>query len=218
MGQPVQRIPPSEQDPGQRASDRALLLSRIALGLAHDGKNPLHNMVLHLQLMQEKVGATTVEKHLAAIREGIGKVDHLLRAFGELAAPDHLPPDLAAAAQRANLLLGFDARRAGAQLSIEGPPSLMVVSDSRYLGDLVAHAALACISMAREGGHVSIKIEPRGALALLELRAEGLGMREQALPHLEAARRLAADAACELSVATPEQGGARLSLSFLHPR
>jgi len=219
MGQPIQRLPQSEQDPGQRAADRALLLGRIALGLAHDGKNPLHNMVLHLQLMQEKVGTTPVDKHIAAMREGIGKIDHLLKAFGELAAPEHLPPDLAAAAQRAQLLLGFDARRAGAQLSLEAPQSLMVVSDSRYLGDLVAHAVLACISMARDGGRVTLKVELRGAIAALDVRVdEGLGTREQALPHIEAARRMAGDAACELAVETPAQGGARLSLSFLHPR
>jgi len=62
-------------------------------------------------------------------------------------------------------------------------------------------------------------LEPRGAVAVLELRAEGgLGSREHALPHVEAARSLAPDAACELSVETPAAGGARLSLSFLHPR
>ena len=62
-------------------------------------------------------------------------------------------------------------------------------------------------------------LELRGAAAVLELRAiDGAGSREQALPHLDAARSLAAEAACELSIETPPSGGARLSLSFLHPR
>jgi hypothetical protein len=62
-------------------------------------------------------------------------------------------------------------------------------------------------------------IEQRGKLAELEVRASGgLGSREQALPHLDAARNLAPDGACELSIETPAAGGARLSLSFVHPR
>src|SRR2546421_535747 len=34
---------------------RALLLERAASALAHEGKNPLHNMMLHLQLLDEKL-------------------------------------------------------------------------------------------------------------------------------------------------------------------
>ena len=218
MGFSIQRIPKSGQDLEQRAADRALLLSRLAVGLAHEGKNPLHNMVLHVQLMQEKLGGD-VAKHLIAMREGIAKVDHLLKAFGEFAAPDHLPPDLAAAANRVALLFAYDARRASVQTEVHAPRAMLVASDSGLLNDLVAHAHLACIAMARDGGRVTLTAEPRGAIIALDVRAEdGVGTREQAVTHLEAARRLAADAACELSIDTPAQGGARLSLSFLHPR
>jgi signal transduction histidine kinase len=219
MGQPIQRIPKTAGDPDRRAADRALLLTRIAVGLAHEGKNPLHNMVLHLQLMAEKVGSTSAEKHLAAVREGIARVDLLLRAFGEFAAPEHLPPDLAAAAVRVQHLFASEARRAGVQVAVSAPPALLVASDSRVLGDLVAHALLACIALARDGGRATLAVEPRGAVVALDARADdGLGTIDHALPHLDAARRLAVDAACELSIDTPAQGGARLSLSFLHPR
>lgn len=225
MGQPIQRIPPMTEDPQRRAADRALLLERVAIGLAHEGKNPLHNMVLHLQLMSEKLAqperqsGSPIEKHLLALRDGIGRVDHLLKAFGEFAAPDHLPADLAAAAQRALQLFVYDARRASVQLPKAAPGAVLVRSDSKFLGDLVAHALVACIEFARDGGQVHLALEERGAVVMLELRASGgLGNRGNAIPHLDAARNLAADAACELSIETPAAGGARLSLSFLHPR
>ncbi len=219
MGYPIQHIAKIEADPQRRAADRALLLTRIAVGLAHDGKNPLHNMVLHLQLMMaEKLGSAPVEKHLAAMREGIGRVDSLLKAFGEFAAPDYQPPDLAAAAQRAVQLFAHDARRASVQVSLKAPAALLVQPESMLLGDLVAHALVACIESAH-GGQVDLLVEPRGAVAVLEARAAGGSeSREHALPHFDAARRLAADAACELSITAPTEGGARLSLSFLHPR
>src|SRR4051812_49387949 len=102
MGHPIHRIPKTAADPGRRAADRALLLERVAIGLAHEGKNPLHNMALHVQLMAEKIATPTIhgspiEKHLTALRDGIARVDHLLKGFGEFASPEHLPPDLGAA-------------------------------------------------------------------------------------------------------------------------
>lgn len=224
MGQPIHRIPPSRIDPQQRAADRALLLTRIAIGLAHEGKNPLHNMVLHLQLMSEKLrqperGGSPVEKHLTALRDGIGRVDHLLKAFGDFAAPEHLPPDLAAAAQRAVQLLAYEARRAGVQVALAAPAAQLVKSESRDLGDLVAHALVACLESARDGGKVQLLVQPRGAEVHFEARAEGgRGSREPAVPHLDAVRRLAPEAAGELSIEAPPAGGVRLSLSFSQPR
>src|SRR5438309_589782 len=83
----------------------------------------------------------------------------------------------------------------------------------------LAHAVVAAIGLAGGGGRVLAVVEPRGAVGALEIRSDGgLGNREQALPHLDAARRLAPEAACELSIDTPVAGGARLSLSFLHRR
>jgi len=225
MGHPIQRIPKPDEDPQRRAADRTLLLTRIAIGLAHEGKNPLHNMVLHLQLMAEKLaqpdrqGGSPVEKHLAALRDGIGKVDQLLKAFGEFVAPDHLPTDLAACVHRSVQLFAYDARRHSVLMESRSPQAFEVASDSHFLGDLVAHAVVAAIELAREGGRVLAVVEPRGAVGALEIRSDGgLGNREQALPHLDAARRLAPEAACELSIDTPVAGGARLSLSFLHRR
>jgi len=226
MGYPIQRIlRPAGEDPLRFAADRALLLERVAIGLAHEGKNPLHNMVLHLQLMGEKlaspdrVGGSPIEKHVSALRDGIGRVDALLRSFGEFASPRNLQPDVAAAARRAIQLFAYDARRATVQVAQQGPPALIVKSDSSYLGDLVAHAYVACLEHARDGGRLTVGLEARGAMAELGLRAEGgVGNREQAVPFLDAARRLAPEAGCELSIETPTAGGARLSLSFLHPR
>ena len=156
---------------------------------------------------------------ILALRDGIGRVDALLRSFGEFAAPEHVPPDLAAAARRAIQLFAYDVRRATVQIEQRGPQVLMVDSDSSSLGDLVAHAVIASIEFARDGGRVEVILEKRGPAAVMELRADGgLGNREQALPYLDAARRLAPEAACDLSIETPAAGGARLSLSFPHPR
>ena len=225
MGQPIQRIMPADEDLQRRSADRARLLERIAIGLAHEGKNPLHNMVLHLQLMAEKLasperqGGSPIEKHVGALRDGIGRVDALLRAFGDFAAPAHLPPDLVACVSRAVRLFAYDVRRAAVKVSEHGPSTLIVRSESAWLGDLVAHAFVAALELARDGGAVDLDVQARGTIASLEIRSGGgTGNREQAQPHLDAARQLARGAACDLSIETPPAGGAWLSLSFLYPR
>jgi signal transduction histidine kinase len=210
-----------DDDAQIRSADRALLLERIAIGLAHEGKNPLHNMALHLQLMAEKIsaGGAPVEKHLTALRDGIGRVDGLLKAFGEFASPEHTQPDLGAAVSRVAQLFAYDARRSGVQIAVRGPSNLNVRSEGRWLGDLVAHVLAASIVLAKDGGTVEMEVLQENGSATLNVRCEGgIGLREQAAPHLDAARRLAADAACELSIETPSAGGARLSLHFVHAR
>jgi signal transduction histidine kinase len=197
------------------------LLERVASGLAHEGKNPLHNMVLHVQLMAEKLTSpgVPVTKHLTALRDGIGRVDSLLKSFAEFATPERLPPDLAAAAHRAAHLFAHEARRATVRVAVAGPDSLLVRSDGRWLGDLVAHALVSAIELSRGGGSVSMEVQQQGVVAALLVRCEGgAGNREQAVVHLDALRRLAADAACELSIDAPSGGAARLSLQFLQPR
>ena len=216
-------LPAREQD--ARAADRALLLERIAVGLAHEGKNPLHNMMLHVQLMAEKLSpqpgapqGSPIERHLKSLRDGIGRVDTLLRNFGEFASPERLAPDLGAAIARSVQLFAYETRRFGVEVSVSGPDTLLVKAPGPVLVDLVAHALVAGLELARDGGKVALVLTSAGGRATLTLRADGgVPHLEEAQPHLAAARRLAALAGCEVSLDAPSGAGARLSLSFVHP-
>jgi signal transduction histidine kinase len=218
--------------PGQQAAvDRGLLLARAAAGLAHEGKNPLHTMSLHVQLMAEKIAKATtggdpaisstgapLDRHLKALHDGIAKVDALLRAFGELAHPTQAAADLGEAVARAALVLGFEARRTGVELSRSGPPSLRSTVPVEPLSDLVGHALLAFFALACEGGRVSVEVAQLGAEARFSLRAEGGTPRPgDAAPHLAAVRRLAARLGNALLLEADEQAGARLSLTVPLP-
>ena len=205
------------------SAERALLLERAAAALAHEGKNPLHNMVLHLQLLGERLrdgerDGAPVEGHLQALRDGIGRVDAVLKAFSDLASPERLQPDVAAAVARAQLLFGFEARRGSVAVMQRGPASIPVRADPAALCEVVCHAFLAAVALARDGAlHITIDID--GPRVRLEFRAEGAApRRDDAAPFLEALRRLAPSASAELSADLAPAAPARLSLSFPHPR
>jgi len=204
------------------SAERALLLERAAAALAHEGKNPLHNMVLHLQLLGERLRegereGLPVERHLQALRDGIGRVDAVLKAFSDLASPERLAPDVAAAVARAQLLFGFEARRGNVAVMQRGPASIPVRADPAFLCELVCHAFLAAVALARDGA-LHISVDADGPRARLEFRAEGgAPRRDDAAPYLEALRRLAPGASAELSADLGPAAPARLSLSFPHP-
>ncbi|HYZ90600.1 MAG TPA: histidine kinase dimerization/phospho-acceptor domain-containing protein, partial [Myxococcales bacterium] len=87
----------SSGTPPAVSAERALLLERAAAALAHEGKNPLHNMVLHLQLLADRIRqgegeGAPVERHLQSLRDGIARVDAVLKAFSDLASADRLEP------------------------------------------------------------------------------------------------------------------------------
>jgi hypothetical protein len=204
------------------SAERALLLERAAAALAHEGKNPLHNMVLHLQLLGERLRegereGLPLERHLQALRDGIGRVDAVLKAFSDLASPERLAPDVAAAVARAQLLFGFEARRGNVAVMQRGPASIPVRADPAFLCELVCHAFLAAVALARDGA-LHISVDADGPRARLEFRAEGgAPRRDDAAPYLEALRRLAPGASAELSADLGAAAPARLSLSFPNP-
>src|SRR5206468_1904372 len=92
------RMRAAEAQPSPHPLDgRSLLVERAAAALAHEAKNPLHNMALHLQLVSEKLpreAAQAIERHLNAMRNGIAQVDTLLKAFADLVGPADPAADL----------------------------------------------------------------------------------------------------------------------------
>ena len=99
-----------------------------------------------------------------------------------------------------------------------GPASVPVQADPAFLGDLVCHAFLAAVALARDGA-LHIVLGTDGSRNRLDFRSEGgAPRREDAAPHLEAVRRLIPEAGGELSSDLAPAAPARLSLSFTHPR
>jgi signal transduction histidine kinase len=226
-------LPAKKRKPAaaQAQADRGLVLARAVAGLVHEARNPLHNLALHLQLVAEKIArlpapippveqpGRTIDSHLEAMREGIGKVDRLLRSFGELAEPGHGASDLGEAATRVLLVFGFEARRRRVELRPGGPASLPVPGPIAPLSDLLAHAVLAFIWLANEGGRVTIAWSQDSG-ALFSLHAEGgVPSRSDAEPHLAAVRRLSAEVGGKIVIEAEagEQADARLSLTIPLP-
>lgn len=231
----IEGSPESERiamSPQAGLADRGLVLARLIAGVVHEAKNPLHNLALHLQILGEKIGRIPPEaapvdakgrgldRHLTSMRDAVGKVDHLLRAFGDLAEAGQGACDLGSLVARVVLVLGFEARRHRVDLLHDGPRTLPVPGREGPLSDLLAQALLAFIWLANEGGRVTIAWSHEPGRALLSLRADGgVPVWSEAEPHLAALRRLGPELPGQLSIEAEAggQAGARLSLTIPMP-
>lgn len=206
---------------GSEAEPAAALLARAATALAHEAKNPLHTMALHLHLLTEKLAKLAPEdkalqRHATALKEGIGKVDSLLKAFAELAVPTNAEPDLGAALDQALLLFGHEIRNAGAVLGErKGPRSVRVLAAGSTLSELVAHAFLAAVSVARAGASVQLELRSDGHRGELIVQVTNAASSiDEADPALRQARALARELGADLSLGSTAAGSARLSISL----
>jgi signal transduction histidine kinase len=75
-------------------SRRVTALGRLTAGVAHEVKNPLNAMTIHLELLKQKLaagaGASSAESHLEIIGREIRRLDDVVQGFLKFARPEEL--------------------------------------------------------------------------------------------------------------------------------
>jgi signal transduction histidine kinase len=74
-------------------SRRVTALGRLTAGVAHEVKNPLNAMTIHLELLKQKLaagGASSTESHLDIIGREIRRLDDVVQGFLKFARPEEL--------------------------------------------------------------------------------------------------------------------------------
>ena len=76
-------------------SRRVTALGRLTAGVAHEVKNPLNAMTIHLELLKQKLcgvepAASGIEPHVDIIAREIRRLDDVVQGFLKFARPEEL--------------------------------------------------------------------------------------------------------------------------------
>ncbi len=163
-------------------SRRLSASGRLTRGVAHEVKNPINAIVLHLQLLQNKLAESEPDtrRHLDIIHSEIHRLDRVVQTLIDFTRPRDLhleSADLRALLEDVALLAAPDAEQHGVTIERKLPASPLPVNVDI---DLMKHAFLNVVlngvQAMPHGGVLTISARQEGAVGLAEIRDHGTGI------------------------------------------
>ncbi len=155
-------------------------LGRLMAGVAHEVKNPLNAMTIHLELLRQKLAAVRepvavpagggparsvdVTKHVDIIGSEIHRLDEVVNGFLKFARPDELklqPVDLGALVSDVATTAAPEADRRGVTMKIECTDNLPEINaDPGMLSQALLNLALNACQAMPDGGTLKVACRP----------------------------------------------------------
>lgn len=183
-------------------SRKLAALGRLMAGVAHEVKNPLNAMTIHLELLKQKLSrhlvaagaasgggagsggageaaAPDLDKHVEVIGKEIRRLDEVLNGFLKFARPDELklqPVGLSTLISDVATTASAEAERRGIVMSVDCPDRLPAINaDPGMLGQALLNLALNACQAMPDGGTLKIGCRS-GARRTVEVDIEDTGV------------------------------------------
>jgi signal transduction histidine kinase len=158
-------------------SRKLAALGRLMAGVAHEVKNPLNAMTIHLELLKQKLGAMRepitvpagpsggsktldLTKHVNVIGDEIKRLDQVVVGFLKFARPDELklqPVHLSSLVSEVLSMTAPEAERRGIVLKTECPPSVPEINgDPGMLQQALLNLTINACHAMPDGGTLKI--------------------------------------------------------------
>lgn len=164
-------------------SQKLASLGRLTSGVAHEVKNPLNAMRIHLELLKTRLEGRQpeVRENLEVIAQEIQRLDRVVKGFLKFVRPQELrlaPVEVNALLQEVSQLMAPEAGQAGARIRLELAPELPpVAGDVELLQQACTNLVTNAIQAMPKGGTVTLASR-RGPDGAVEVRVsdEGVGI------------------------------------------
>jgi signal transduction histidine kinase len=188
-----------------RYSRKLAALGRLSAGVAHEVKNPLNAMMIHLELLRQQFrppraaamaagGVAVAEapasqalEHVEVIANEIRRLDEVVQGFLKFSRPEDLklqPVSLPALFDEIVPIVRPEADRAGVTLTVECPP-LDVHGDPTMLRQAFLNLALNACQAMPGGGTLTIRCESaRGHRVSIAFVDTGVGIAPEHLQRI----------------------------------
>ena len=177
-------------------SRKLAALGRLMAGVAHEVKNPLNAMTIHLELLKQKLEAqqalqegrplkpipaqgVDMNKHLNVISQEIRRLDEVMMGFLKFARPDELrlqPVQLTELISDVVTTVGPEADKNGVTIKVDCSPTLPEINaDPGMLRQAVLNLALNACQAMPEGGSLRLACRSNSR-KLVEVDVEDTGV------------------------------------------
>lgn len=163
---------------------RLAAISRLTSGAAHEIKNPLNSIALHLEVLKAKLSASSPDAvaEMEVISREITRLDRVVKSFLDFTHPIDVTMkriDLARIVQEVASLVAPDARGQGVDVTAEvGPDEAPMQGDRDLLIQAVLNIVVNGIESMKGGGRLVISLAEDANDWVLRVRDQGVGIPE----------------------------------------
>jgi signal transduction histidine kinase len=163
-------------------SRRLAAIGRLTAGVGHEVKNPINAIVVHLELLRNKLGGTDSRalRHLEVIESEIQRLDRVVQTLVDFSRPVELQlkeQDLRRVVSAVLMLASADleTRDVHVQSDLPEHPVLAKV-DADLLKQALLNVVLNGAQAMAEGGKLQVRLAEDGRMALLSIHDQGSGI------------------------------------------
>lgn len=145
-------------------STRLAAISRLTGGVAHEIKNPLNAMALHLEVLKEKLnGEDRVQHEIGVIGGEIARLDRVVKTFLDFTRPVDLQlkrVDLVALVDQVSKLVRPEADARGVTVTLESQvPHAFLRADEDLIKQALINVVINGVEAMASGGRLLIRLE-----------------------------------------------------------
>jgi PAS domain S-box-containing protein len=167
-------------------SRRLSAIGRLTSGVAHEVKNPINAIVVHLEVLRQKLQQVDpdTKRHMDVIGNEIQRLDRVVETLVDFTRPVELRPvetDLRRLLEDVTLLASPEAERHGVNIVRELPADELPVSvDSDLIKQALLNVIINGVQAMPEGGTLTLAAARHDASAIVEIRDQGTGIPPEA--------------------------------------